>query len=59
MGNDTVGRGLPGRDWLFAHVHHHGVSGGIKMCQIIFVHIFFTLVKLPLRGELAKPKGFG
>ena len=39
-GNDAVGRGLPGRDGLFAHVHHHGVSGGIKMCQIIFTHIF-------------------
>ena len=39
-GNDAVGRGLPGRDRLFAHVHHHGVSGGIKMCQIIFTHIF-------------------
>ena len=50
-GNDAVGRGLPGRDGLFAHVHHHGVSGGIKMCQIIFTHIFFTLVKLPLRGS--------
>ena len=20
--------------------HHHGISGGIKMCQIIFTHIF-------------------
>ena len=39
-GNNAVGSGFPGGDGLCAHVHHHGVAGGIKMCQIIFTHIF-------------------
>ncbi len=37
-GNNAVGSGFPGGDGLCAHVHHHGIPGGIKMCQIIIIH---------------------
>ena len=39
-GNNAVCSSFPGGDGLCAHIHHHGVPGGIKMCQIIFTHIF-------------------
>ena len=68
-GDDAVGGGLPEGDGLLAHVHHHGVAGGIKVGQIGFrcIHIFtlsfvqpLSLVAssstAPLVGEpLAKP----
>ena len=41
-GNNAVGSGFPGGDGLCTYVHHHGVAGGIKMCQIIFTHIIFS-----------------
>ena len=37
-GDDAVGHSLPEGDGLFAHVHHHGVAGGIEMGQIGFSH---------------------
>ena len=55
-GNDAVGRGLPGRDGLFAHVHHHGVAGGIEMGQIGFscTHIFMLSFVQPLSRAYAR-----
>ena len=41
-GNNAVCSSFPGGDGLCAHIHHHGVPGGIKMCQIIFTHIIFS-----------------
>ena len=68
-GDDAVGGGLPEGDGLLAHIHHHGVAGGIKVGQFVVSHsylysalcsralLFFVLcVKLPVTPE-ALPLG--
>ena len=49
-GDDAVGGGLPEGDGLLAHIHHHGVAGGIKVGQIGFrcIHIFTLSFVQPL-----------
>ena len=60
-GKDAPGRSLPGGDRFAAHIHHHGISGGIKMGQIIFTHLFLVLItlycKTPCRST-ARRRGF-
>ena len=55
-GDDAVGYSLPEGDGLFAHVHHHGVAGGIEMGQIDFscTHIFTLSFVQPLSRAYAR-----
>ena len=55
-GDDAVGGGLPEGDGLLAHIHHHGVAGGIKVGQISFSHDrIFLLNKNKSYGEPGLP----
>ena len=45
--DDAAGHSLPCSDGLFAHIHHHGAAGRIKMRKFCFAHNFYLDKALP------------